>query len=47
MSAPTGQNPVLPGSIPAEIHDPYMSEDELIDTAADLTDEDKIYLAMK
>ena len=47
MSTPIGQNPVLPGSIPAEIHDPYMSEDELIDTAADLTDEDKIYLAMK
>ena len=25
----------------------YMSEDDLVDTAADLTEEDKLYLAMK
>ena len=29
------------------MQDPYMSEDDLIDTTADLTDDDKIYLAMK
>lgn len=46
-AAAIGQTPILPGSIPAEIQDPYMSEDELIDIAADLTDDDKIYLAMK
>jgi hypothetical protein len=46
-AAVIGQTPILPGSIPAEIQDPYMSEDELIDIAADLTDDDKIYLAMK
>lgn len=46
-AAAIGQTPMLPGSIPAEIQDPYMSEDELIDIAADLTDDDKIYLAMK
>jgi len=42
-------NPVAPppGSINAEIKDPYMSEDELVDIAADLTDQDKIDLAMK
>lgn len=47
LANPIGQTPVLPGSIPAEIQDPYMSEDEMIDTAADLTDDDKLYLAMK
>lgn len=46
-ATPIGQTPVLPGSIPAELQDPYMSEDDLIDTAADLTDDDKLYLAMK
>ena len=44
---PIGQNPIMPGSIPAEMQDPYMSEDDMIDTAADLTDDDKVYLAMK
>ena len=46
-AAPIGQTPIMPGSIPAELQDPYMSEDDLIDTAADLTEDDKLYLAMK
>ena len=41
-----GQNPTVPGSIGMN-EDLYMSEDELIDTAADLTEDDKLYLAMK
>lgn len=47
MAQPMGQTPMMPGSIPAEVQDPYMSEDALIDTAADLTEDDKLYLAMK
>lgn len=39
--------PVPGGPIPTAAASPYMSEDELIDPAADLTQEDKIYLAMK
>jgi hypothetical protein len=40
---PIGQ---VPGSVGMNEND-FMSEDELIDTSADLTDEDKLYLAMK
>ena len=56
IAPPIGQVPIQQGfvpsnkyggSIPAEMQDPYMSEDDLIDTTADLTDDDKIYLAMK
>ena len=41
-----GQTPMVPGSIPMN-EQMYMSEDDMIDTAADLTEDDKIYLAMK
>ena len=41
--APIGQ---LPGSVGINEND-FMSEDELIDTGADLTQDDKIFLAMK
>ena len=37
----------LVASQPAQPEDEFMSEDELPDPAAELTDEDKIYLAMK
>ena len=43
--------PMLPGAAPIPeggfLEDNYISEDELPDPAAELTDEDKIYLAMK
>lgn len=40
--------PTVPGGpIPTAAASPYMSEDELVDPAADLTQEDKVYLAMK
>ena len=42
----TAQIPAAPGSI-ALNENLYMSEDELTDPAADLTEDDKIYLAMK
>jgi len=39
---------IPPGSVAANMYNPeYMQEDELPDPAADLTEEDKIYLAMK
>ena len=41
-----GQNPITPGSIPV-MEDPYMSEDEMVDLGKDLTQDDKLYLAMK
>ena len=46
MVNPIGQIAGTPGSIGFE-DGAYMQEDELIDTAADLTQEDKLYLAMK
>jgi len=41
-----GQQGVVPGSVGMNEED-YMSEDELVDLGAELTQEDKIMLAMK
>ena len=46
QQVPIGQVPAVPGSIGMN-EDLYMSEDDMIDTAADLTEDDKLYLAMK
>ena len=43
---PIGQTPNMNGSIGMNEND-YMSEDDMIDTAAELTQDDKLYLAMK
>ena len=43
-SAPIGQLAGTPNTMNEDL---FMSEDEMIDTAADLTQDDKIYLAMK
>jgi hypothetical protein len=43
---PIGQVPMVGGSIGLD-DSQYMSEDDMVDLGADLTDDDKIYLVMK
>ena len=45
-TVPIGQTPVVPGSV-AGNEGMYLDEDDLIDTGKDLTEDDKIMLAMK